>query len=164
MNFACSGCASACKPCRSRGLTAFAEKEKARPLLDFSDQVLDLDDAILAARSTLLETRVSISKQGVAPPGAFVFIKETKKKTGKVYKYWFVRGYNPEKETLQKSLGSTKNESKQLKAYRGRINRRSQIQAIDIRLTQIESYLTMSSLWPFPSVEIEIEENFKDDS
>ena len=164
MNFACPGCASPCKPCRSKGLAAFAEKEKARPLLDFSDQVLDLDEAILAARSTLLDIRSSISKQGVAPPGAFVFIKETKKQTGKIYKYWFVRGYNSEKETLQKSLGSTKSESKQLKDYRGRINRRSQIQAIDIRLAQLERYLTMSSLWAFPSVEIEIKENFKDDS
>ena len=133
-------------------------------MIDFSDQVLNLDETILATRSAFLDIRSSISKQGIAPPGAFIFKKETKKETGKVYEYWFVRGYNTEKETLQKSLGSTKRESKQLKDYRGRISRRGQVQAIDIRLTQLERYLTMSSLRPVPSVEVEIEENFKDDS
>lgn len=164
MNLACPGCSSPCKPCQSREIAVFAEKEKTRPLIDFSAQVLALDETILTIRSALIDIRSSISKQGVAPPGAFVFIKQTKKETGKIYEYWFVRGYNTEKETLQRSLGSTKRESKKLKEYRGQISRRDQVQAIDYRLTRIDYYITMSSLRPFPPVEINIKENFKDDS
>lgn len=159
----CSGCASLCKPCTNQ-LGDFQKKEKSRKKVDPVETILEIDESAEGIRSDLITLKEKISKQGVAPTGAFIFKKTIKKPSGKNYEYWFVRGYNPEKETHEKSLGSTKGTSKELKSYRARIDRRDQIQAIDFRLSQIEDYLTTSKLHPLLAARLESKEVKDDES
>lgn len=147
------------------GVNRFQGVKEIHIPVEFPERSSGIDQMISDARSQLIDLRQSVLIQGIAPTGAFIFKKQTKKPNGKTYSYWFVRGYNPERELDEKSLGSAKRESKALLEYRNRIARRGQILAIDLRLVQLQNYLTTASLNVFPTATAEKKAaDFKDDS
>jgi hypothetical protein len=107
----------------------------------FYKQISGVDRSISDLRELLIQKRIDVSKGSVAPNGAYIYEKKIQKETGKIYRYWFVRGYDPDNPNANKSLGSINKRSKKLVEYRKRIERRSQLHAIDTRLAQIENYL-----------------------
>lgn len=107
-------------------------------------QISEVDTSISALREFLIQKRIDVSKGSVAPNGAYIYEKKIQKETGKIYRYWFVLGYDPDNPTASKSLGTINRRSKKLVEYQKRIQRRSQLHAIDTRLAQIENYLRAS--------------------
>ena len=103
-------------------------------------QISEVDTSISALREFLIQKRIDVSKGSVAPNGAYIYKKKIQKETGKIYQYWFVRGYDPDNPTANKCLGNINKRSEKLVEYRKRIERRSQLYAIDTRLAQIENY------------------------